>query len=190
MKVSKNGSFLFFQLYSIFIDGSKPYTSFTITNQQRLFFNQLLWYENQGYKVSIHATIKNNQGLNLWYTNSSLLKMAIFVVDLPIKKIVIFHNYVHVNQRVGMADWYLCFPEGTWWRTTHESFLWGPLHPGDFNGIFVGASRPLKSLGWTNRLTICGMNHQDRPRTWWFIPLSKCVTTLVISMGQVGLVHL
>ena len=23
---------------------------------------------------------------------------------------------------------------------------WGPVHPGDFNGIFVGASRPLKKL--------------------------------------------
>ena len=33
-------------------------------------------------------------------TNSSLLKMAIEIVDFPIDSMVIFHSYVKVYQRV------------------------------------------------------------------------------------------
>ena len=64
--------------------------------------------------------------------------------------------------------WKIIWDTPTWWLIPRIVSGWN--NPGDFNGIFVGASRPLKKLGWTNPLTIRGMNHQ----AWrWKAPMEE-----------------
>jgi hypothetical protein len=56
-----------------------------------------------GSSNSKNMAEKNRNGFtdSLWKTNSSLSKMAIEIVDLPIIiKVVIFHSCVNVYQRV------------------------------------------------------------------------------------------
>ena len=42
--------------------------------------------------------------VTLWSFNSSLLNMAIEIVDLPMNSMVIFHSFLYVYQRVVNYD--------------------------------------------------------------------------------------
>ena len=68
----------------------------------------------------------------LWW--SMMVKKLIYLLDM-----VLFHNLLYVHQRVYPNQIPL---KPTWWLTPQIVSGWN--NPGDFNGIFVGASRPRK----------------------------------------------